>query len=67
MISEGLFAEWKWSRLKIDLTTLRVDVTDHSFATLIDGSQPIEYASANDCTACEANNMDDLGGGLTGN
>ena len=38
-----------WSKLQIDYATLRVNITDHVFATLQAGSQFLEYGYANGC------------------
>ena len=38
-----------WSKLQIDYATLRVNITDHVFATLQAGSQFLEYGYAKGC------------------
>ena len=38
-----------WMRLQIDYTTLRVNATDHTFATREAGSRMLQYGEAKDC------------------
>ena len=38
-----------WTRIQIDYTTLRVNATDHTFATLEAGSTMLQYGQATDC------------------
>ncbi|KAK3232876.1 hypothetical protein CYMTET_56800 [Cymbomonas tetramitiformis] len=42
-------SEVQWSRLKLDTATLRVDVTDHTYATLVAGSTLLNFGFAGDC------------------
>jgi hypothetical protein len=51
---EGLWeSKVEWNRLKIDLSTLQVDVTDHTFATQLSGTTLLDFGGAAGCNYTE--------------